>query len=72
MDSNAAQLVIWGTNVSVADCKKKFRQFILRFIDPSVEDDEVAEGMNLNEPLYLQKLDEVRLKNSQRFLLFII
>lgn len=58
-DSNAPHLVIWGTNVSVAECKKKFRQFILRYIDPSVEEDEVGEGMNLNEPLYLQKLEEV-------------
>lgn len=69
-DSNTAHLVIWGTNVSVAECKKQFKQFILRYIDPSVEKDEVAEGMNLNEPLYLQKLEEVfkrRKKNCFAF-----
>lgn len=58
-DNNAPHLVIWGTNVSVAECKKKFKQFILRYIDPSAEEDEVGEGMNVNEPLYLQKLEEV-------------
>lgn len=59
-DSAEPHLVIWGTNVSVQECKKKFKQFILRYIDPSVEQDEIAEGMNVNEPLYLQKLEEVR------------
>lgn len=59
-DSSAApHLVIWGTNVSVAQCKEKFKQFILRYIDPTAEMDERGEGMNLNEPLYLQKLEEV-------------
>lgn len=32
---------------------------MLRYIDPEAEEDETAEGMNLNEPLYLQKLDEI-------------
>ncbi|GJQ66152.1 hypothetical protein Trydic_g4214 [Trypoxylus dichotomus] len=58
-DGTAAQLVIWGTNVSVAQCKEKFKQFILRYIDPEAEDDERTEAMNLNEPLYLQKLEEI-------------
>ncbi|XP_050300297.1 DNA replication licensing factor MCM4 [Anthonomus grandis grandis] len=52
-------LVIWGTNVSVAECKEKFKQFILRFIDTNAAEDEITEDMNLNEPLYLQKLDEI-------------
>ncbi|KAJ8925954.1 hypothetical protein NQ315_009807 [Exocentrus adspersus] len=58
-DSSAPHLVIWGTNVSVAQCKEKFRQFILRFIDPNAEEDERTDDMNLNEPLYLQKLEEI-------------
>lgn len=58
-DSAAPHLVIWGTNVSVAECKEKFRQFILRFIDPNAEEDERTDDMNVNEPLYLQKLDEI-------------
>lgn len=55
----APHLVIWGTNVSVEECKKKFKQFILRYIDPEAENDEVTDDMNLNEPLYLQKLEEI-------------
>ncbi|KAI4468321.1 dna replication licensing factor mcm family member [Holotrichia oblita] len=58
-DGTAAHLVIWGTNVSVAQCKEKFKQFILRYIDPEAEDDERTEAINLNEPLYLQKLEEI-------------
>ena len=40
-------------------CKEKFRRFLQRFIDPSVEDDEKFEGMDINEPVYMQKLEEV-------------
>lgn len=54
-----SHLVIWGTDVSVAECKEKFKQFILRYIDPTAEEDELGENTNLNEPLYLQKLEEV-------------
>ena len=50
------QLVIWGTNVVVSEAKDKFTRFILRFIDPETEE---ADGIDPNEPLYLQKLDEV-------------
>lgn len=45
--------------MSVEQCKEKFKQFILRYIDPNAEEDEVGEGMNVNEPLYLQKLEEI-------------
>ncbi|CAH1110040.1 unnamed protein product [Psylliodes chrysocephalus] len=58
-DSTTPHLVIWGTNVSVAECKAKFKQFILRFIDPNAEEDERTDDMNLNEPLYIQKLEEI-------------
>ncbi|XP_060524654.1 DNA replication licensing factor MCM4 [Cylas formicarius] len=58
-DSTAPHLVIWGTNVSVAECKEKFKQFILRFIDVNAEEDERTDDMNVNEPLYLQKLEEI-------------
>lgn len=54
-----AQLMVWGTNVVISECKNKFRLFLQRYIDPEAEQDEVEEGMNLNEPLYMQKLDEV-------------
>ena len=59
-DPNAApQLVIWGTDVVVGHCKDRFKHFIQRFIDPTVEMDEKFEGMDINEPLYLQRLEEV-------------
>lgn len=32
---------------------------MLRFIDPEAENDELPENMNLTEPLYLQKLEEI-------------
>lgn len=59
-DSTAPNLVIWGTNVSVAECKGKFKQFVLRFIDTNAEEDERTDDMVLSEPLYLQKLEEVK------------
>lgn len=58
-DVGSSNLVIWGTNVAVAQCKEKFKQFVLRYIDPNVDEDECTNQTNLNEPLYLQKLDEV-------------
>ena len=57
--ASQAQLLVWGTNVVISECKTKFKNFILRYIDPEAEQDEIEEGMNLNEPLYLQKLEEV-------------
>ncbi|XP_043279134.1 DNA replication licensing factor MCM4 isoform X2 [Venturia canescens] len=53
------QLVIWGTNVVVNRSKEQFKRFINRFIDPEAENDELPDNMNLAEPLYLQKLDEI-------------
>ncbi|XP_056645438.1 DNA replication licensing factor MCM4 [Diorhabda sublineata] len=58
-DSTTPHLVIWGTNVSVSECKGKFKQFLLRFIDPNADEDEMTNDMNLNEPLYVQKLEEI-------------
>nr|XP_033505529.1 DNA replication licensing factor MCM4 [Epinephelus lanceolatus] len=58
-ESNAAQrLVIWGTDVNVGTCKEKFQRFLQRFIDPTSTEDENA-GLDLNEPLYMQKLEEI-------------
>ncbi|KAI4499768.1 hypothetical protein M0802_005024 [Mischocyttarus mexicanus] len=58
-DNAGPQLVIWGTNVVVNRCKEQFKRFVLRFIDPEAENDELPENMNLAEPLYLQKLEEI-------------
>ncbi|KAL4657296.1 DNA replication licensing factor MCM4 [Arapaima gigas] len=52
------KLVIWGTDVNVGTCKEKFQRFLQRFIDPSSTEDENA-GLDLNEPLYMQKLEEI-------------
>ncbi|OXU23451.1 hypothetical protein TSAR_001635 [Trichomalopsis sarcophagae] len=59
-ENNAGpQLVIWGTNVVVSRCKDHFKRFIQRFIDPEAENDEIPENMNVSEPLYMQKLEEI-------------
>ncbi|XP_053294074.1 DNA replication licensing factor MCM4 [Pleuronectes platessa] len=58
-EPNAGQrLVIWGTDVNVAICKDKFQRFLQRFIDQTSTEDENA-GLDLNEPLYMQKLEEI-------------
>lgn len=60
-DSAAAgpQLVIWGTDVVVSECKDRFKQFVLQYIEPEAELDERTEQMNSDEPIYLQKLEEI-------------
>ncbi|CAH1778811.1 unnamed protein product [Owenia fusiformis] len=61
-ESNAGpHLVIWGTDVVVNHCKEKFKQFVQRFIDHEVDQDEQFDGMDINEPLYLQRLEEINL-----------
>ncbi|XP_035785271.1 DNA replication licensing factor MCM4-like isoform X1 [Anopheles albimanus] len=57
--SSDQRLVVWGTDVVVDECMHKFKQFIMRYIDPEAAEDEIAQGMNLNEPLYIQKLEEI-------------
>ncbi|KAK9953065.1 hypothetical protein ABG768_017091 [Culter alburnus] len=52
------RLVIWGTDVNVGTCKEKFQRFLQHFTDPNSREDENA-GLDLNEPLYMQKLDEI-------------
>lgn len=52
-------LVIWGTNVVVSQCKMKFKNFLMRYIDPDAEQDEITENIDVNEPLYMQKLEEI-------------
>lgn len=58
------QLFIWVTNVVVKDCKVKFQQFMERYIDPDIDNDEISERVNLNEPRYMQKLDEIHQLNE--------
>ncbi|KAG8198821.1 hypothetical protein JTE90_007124 [Oedothorax gibbosus] len=59
-DSNAGpQLVIWGTDVVVSQCKTKFRQFIEEYTDVNIEADELMEHVDFERPFYLQKLEEI-------------
>ena len=55
-----AQLVIWGTDVNIAETKKQFTRFLRQFVDdiPSGEGGDSPLG-GTEAPLYLQKLDEV-------------
>lgn len=57
--ATGTQLVIWGTDVVVSQCKDKFVRFVSRFIDQSVDEDERFDGMDVREPYYLQRLDEI-------------
>ncbi|XP_058033645.1 DNA replication licensing factor MCM4 [Ahaetulla prasina] len=58
--SDGQKLVIWGTDVNVASCKEKFQRFLQRFIDPTAKEEENI-GLDLNEPLYMQRLEEINL-----------
>jgi len=69
--SHAPQLVIWGTDVDVSRCKEKFKRFLERYIDPSIEQDERFDGMDVEEPVYLQRLEEVCVCHPTLFLFFV-
>jgi len=56
---NAPQMVIWGTNVQIVECKRKFTRFIQTFKDPEVADDEEFEGLDHSKPYYEQRLAEI-------------
>ena len=72
-DANAGpQLVIWGTDVVVSHCKEKFRRFISKFVDRNVEEDEAFEGMDISQPYYMQRLDEVGLREACIHLIAVI
>ena len=36
----APTMVIWGTDISVQQCKTKFKKFVQTFVDPDAEEDE--------------------------------
>uniref|UniRef100_A0A2C9JVK5 DNA replication licensing factor MCM4 n=1 Tax=Biomphalaria glabrata TaxID=6526 RepID=A0A2C9JVK5_BIOGL len=57
--SAGPQLVIWGTDVVVSHCKLKFHSFISRYVDRSMADDERFSGMDVDQPYYTQRLDEI-------------
>ena len=55
----ASNLVVWGTDVSVAAVRAKFKRFIETFMVADAEEDERMDGYDRSEPFYLQKLEEV-------------
>lgn len=57
--SQGPTLVIWGTDVVVSRCKDKFKRFINNFVDTDADEDEQPEDRDSNEPIYVQKLEEV-------------
>ncbi|KAJ0174264.1 hypothetical protein K1T71_010410 [Dendrolimus kikuchii] len=48
--SGEPQLVVWGTDVAIAECREKFIKFVQRFVEPTAVS---------NEPLYELKLEEI-------------
>jgi len=61
---SAPTMVIWGTDVQVNDCKRKFKRFVETFVDIGMTDEERFEGLNPNEPYYLQRLAEINILQS--------
>ena len=58
---SAPTMVIWGTDVQVNDCKRKFKRFVETFMDIGMTDEERFEGLNPEEPYYLQRLAEINI-----------
>ncbi len=52
--------MIWGTNVSATEFKANFQRFIRNFREEEVLEDEVGMDFDNQQPLYVQKLNEVR------------
>ncbi|XP_065208146.1 DNA replication licensing factor MCM4 [Planococcus citri] len=60
-ESDAApNFVILGTNVVISKCKLKFKRFIVEFVEESPAEDEISEEIDRTLPLYMQKLEEIR------------
>lgn len=56
---SAPTMVIWGTDVSVQQCKTKFKKFVGEWVDPEPDVDEHMSGMDKNLPTYMQRLEEI-------------
>lgn len=50
--------VLMETEIIFLSCSFNIQRFLQRFIDPSAKEEENI-GLDLNEPLYLQRLEEV-------------
>ena len=53
------RLVVWGTNVVIQEMQEKFKRFLQEFIDENAQ--EMGDDFVPTEPLYIQKLEEVKL-----------
>ena len=64
------QLVIWGTNINMHKVKIKFQEFIkVYMIHDENEQKELAnEGIDISEPYYMQRLEEVYIFKAAFFL----
>lgn len=60
------QLVIWGTNINMHRVKMKFQEFIKCYLvhDEQEQRELLKVGIDITEPYYMQKLDEVQLSSS--------
>merc|ERR1719435_555206 len=55
----AASVVIWGTDVSINQCKAKMMKFVTKFVNPDAADDETFAELDPLKPYYMQRLEEV-------------
>lgn len=53
------QLVVWGTNVVINQCKSRFKSFFSTFAGTDLESDEQTDSSESTQPLYEQKLEEI-------------
>jgi len=70
---SAPQLVIWGTNINMHKVKVKFQEFIKAYmIHDETEQKELAnEGIDVTEPYYMQRLEEVRTLSFTTFDIYL-
>lgn len=52
-------MVIWGTDVIVDHCKKKFTKFLKEYVNDAVDEDETLNDMGTQLPFYMARLEEV-------------
>ena len=62
-------MVIWGTDVIVDHCQRKFTKFLQKFVNEEVDEDEALMDMGTQLPFYMARLEEVWL--SLRALVFL-
>lgn len=58
-NNDAPALVIWGTDVSVAAYKSKFRKFLEQFVDSEIGQDEKTDNFDPSQPFYVQIMDQI-------------